>query len=155
MKEDIYWMQEALKEAKQALKEGEVPVGAVIVKDGKIIGRGHNQTERLTDPTAHAEMIAITAASKAIGEKNLREATIYITIEPCVMCTGALILARVKRVVFGAYDEKFGGCGSKYNIPFDKFLNCTFEVVPGVLAEESKALLQEFFRKKRERWPSG
>ncbi len=142
-------MNEALKEANMALEEGEVPVGAVVVCDNAIIGRGHNRTENLRDPTGHAEIIALSAAATSLNNWRLNQATVYVTIEPCLMCTGALVLARIKKLVFGACDEKFGACGSVYNIPKDGSLNHTFEVTSGVLAEETKKLLQEFFRVKR------
>ena len=146
---DEYWMNEALIEAKKALEEKEVPVGAVIVADDRIIGRGHNSTERLNDPTAHAEIIAISAATNYLNNWRLNEACIYVTLEPCIMCTGALVLSRIKRLVYGANDEKFGACGSIYNIPFDARFNHTFEVIPRISAEQSKALLKSFFEIKR------
>ena len=111
-KKDILYMQEALKEAQKAFAEDEVPVGAVIVSDGKIIGRGHNQIERLKDPTAHAEMIALTSAANYLNTKWLNQASLYVTIEPCSMCAGALVLARIKNLYFGASDPKTGACGS-------------------------------------------
>ncbi len=143
------WMREALKEAELALREGEVPVGAVVVVNERIVGKGHNQTERLKDPTAHAEIIAITAACNALGSSRLEKAEVYVTLEPCVMCTGAMVLARIKKLVFGAQEKKFGACGSKYNIPFDNLLNHTFEVKKGVLEKKAKELLEEFFKKRR------
>ncbi|MEO0074784.1 MAG: tRNA adenosine(34) deaminase TadA, partial [candidate division WOR-3 bacterium] len=124
-----YWMQEALLEAQKAFAADEVPVGAVVVYENKIIGRGYNQTETLHDPTAHAEIIALSAAANYLKSWRLSNTSVYITLEPCVMCTGALILARIKRLIFGAYDTKFGACGSVYNIPHDNFLNHTFEVI--------------------------
>lgn len=143
-------MQLALTEAEQGLKEGEVPVGCVIVKDGVIIGRGHNRMEMLKDPTAHAEIIALTSASATIGNWRLNGTTVYITLEPCLMCTGALILARPARVVFGARDEKFGCLGSRYDIARDNKFNHRFEVTAGVMAQESARLLKLFFKKRRE-----
>lgn len=140
----------ALVEAEQGLKEGEVPVGCVIVKDGVIIGRGHNRMEMLKDPTAHAEIIALTSASASIGNWRLNGTTVYITLEPCLMCTGALILARPARVVFGARDEKFGCLGSRYDIARDNKFNHRFEVTAGVMAQESARLLKLFFKKRRE-----
>ena len=148
--DDKYWMNEALKEAKMALAEGEVPVGAVVVHESAIIGRGHNRTEILRDPTAHAEIIALSAAAASLNNWRLNQATVYVTVEPCVMCTGALVLARIKKLVFGAHDEKFGACGSVYDIPRDGSLNHTFEVSAGVLASETKELMQDFFMKRRE-----
>lgn len=143
-------MQLALAEAEQGLKEGEVPVGCVIVKDGVIIGRGHNRMEMLKDPTAHAEIIALTSASATIGNWRLNGTTVYITLEPCLMCTGALILARPARVVFGARDEKFGCLGSRYDIARDNKFNHRFEVTAGVMAQESARFLKLFFKKRRE-----
>ena len=142
-------MQEALKEARKAFDEDEVPVGAVIVNDGKIIARGHNQVERLKDPTAHAEMLAITCAANTLSTKWLNEASLYVTIEPCSMCAGALVLARIKNVYFGALDPKTGACGSVTNIANHKKLNHRIKVKGGILQEECGSLLKEFFRKKR------
>ena len=142
-------MQEALKEAQRALSEDEVPVGAVIVSDGKIIGRGHNQIERLKDPTAHAEMIALTSAANFLNTKWLNHASLYVTIEPCSMCAGALVLARIKNIYFGAHDPKTGACGSILNIVNHKKLNHRIKVKSGILQEESAALLKEFFSRKR------
>ncbi len=144
-------MTEALKEARKAFDEDEVPVGAVAVYKSKIIGRGHNQTELLRDPTAHAEIIAITAAANALNSWRLKDVVIYSTIEPCVMCSGALVLARVKRIVFGARDEKFGGCGSIFDIVKEKRLNHRIEVVEGVMEHEAAGLMKEFFKKKRKK----
>ena len=142
-------MQEALKEAEKAFKEDEVPVGAVIVYNDKIIARGHNQIERLKDPTAHAEMIALTSATNFLGTKWLNEVILYVTIEPCSMCAGALVLARIKSVYFGAKDLKAGACGSVVNIANHKKLNHRIKVASGILEKESVALLKEFFKKKR------
>ncbi|MEO0091676.1 MAG: tRNA adenosine(34) deaminase TadA [candidate division WOR-3 bacterium] len=144
-----HWMREALIEAQKAFDANEVPIGSIIVKDNRIIGRGYNKTESLNDPTAHAEIIAISAASNYLNSWRLTNATVYVTLEPCLMCTGALILARIERLVFGAYDKKFGACGSLYNIPQDNLFNHSFEVIPNILSQESKALLKEFFRKQR------
>ena len=146
---DARFMQMALKEAEAAAVEGEVPVGAVIARDGRILGRAHNQRETLTDPTAHAEIIAITQAAGALEAWRLEGATMYVTLEPCPMCAGALVLARVKRLVYGAADPKAGACGTLYNIVCDERLNHRLEVTAGVLADESRELLQTFFRKRR------
>jgi tRNA(adenine34) deaminase len=143
------WMREALVEAAQAAQAGEVPIGAVVVQGERIIGRGHNRTESLRDPTAHAEIIAITAAANCLQNWRLTRSTIYVTTEPCLMCTGALILARIKRIVFGVRDEKFGACGSVYDIPWDDRLNHRLQVTPGVLADDCQRLLREFFRRRR------
>ena len=149
-KSDEYFMREALKLAEQAFSKDEVPVGAVIVQNDKIIARGYNQREMLKDPTAHAEMIAITSAAQAVGDWRLNDCTIYVTLEPCVMCAGAIILARISRIVYGADDPKAGAVRSLYNILEDKRLNHQPSITLGVLAEESSAILKDFFRKKRE-----
>jgi tRNA(adenine34) deaminase len=146
---DELLMTEAVKLAKAAAEEDEVPVGAVIAHNNRIIARAHNQVEILNDPTAHAEMIAITQATNALASKWLQECTLYVTIEPCSMCAGALVLARIKRICFGARDPKTGACGSVVNIIRHEKLNHRIEVQPGVLAEECGSLLSEFFKKKR------
>ncbi|MBP7056145.1 MAG: tRNA adenosine(34) deaminase TadA [Candidatus Omnitrophica bacterium] len=143
------YMEEALKEATKALDKDEVPVGAVIVHDGKIIARAHNQIKLLKDPTAHAEMIAITQAAAHLSNERLIDTVMYVTVEPCSMCAGALVLARVKRLVYGAPDPKTGACGSIMDITRDKRLNHRLEVVAGVRKEDCASLLQEFFRGKR------
>jgi tRNA(adenine34) deaminase len=144
-------MQEALKEAAEAAREDEVPVGAVVVYQDKIIARGHNQIERLKDPTAHAEIIAVTSAANYLGTKWLNDSSLYVTIEPCSMCAGALVLARLKKLVYGACDPKTGACGSVEDILGNKKLNHRVEVKQGVLKDECGALLSEFFKKKREK----
>ncbi|MCX5703793.1 MAG: tRNA adenosine(34) deaminase TadA [Candidatus Omnitrophica bacterium] len=148
---DEFYMHQALEEARKAFEEDEVPVGAVIVSEGKIIARGHNQVERLKDPTAHAEILAITSASNFLGTKWLNEASLYVTIEPCSMCAGALVLARVRNLYFGACDPKTGACGSVVNIVNNKKLNHRIKVKGGILEQESSSLLKEFFKKKRVR----
>lgn len=150
-KDDGAWMEEALREARRAAAEGEVPVGAVVVKDGKALGRGRNQRERLRDPTAHAEMIAITQAAEAVGTWRLDGATLFVTLEPCPMCAGALVNARMGRLVYGADDPKAGACGSLFDLPNDRRLNHRLPVVRGVRAAECGALLTEFFRARRRR----
>ena len=147
---DRRFIEQALAEARKALASDDVPVGAVVVRDGQIIGRGCNQREKLADPTAHAELIALTAAAAAIGHWRLEGCTLYVTLEPCPMCAGALVLARLDRLVFGAFDPKSGACGSLYNIPQDPRLNHRLEVTGGVLAEPCAELLREFFRRQRE-----
>ncbi|OGC43783.1 tRNA-specific adenosine deaminase [candidate division WOR-3 bacterium RBG_13_43_14] len=147
--DEKYFMNEALKEAQQAFEEDEVPIGAVAVYKNQIVGRGHNQIERLQDPTAHAEIIAITAAANALSSWRLEEVIVYTTVEPCIMCAGALVHARVKKVIFGARDEKFGGCGSIFNIVQEKKLNHQIEIVEGVMAAEAASLMKSFFEKKR------
>ena len=142
-------MLEALKEAHKALEKEEVPVGAVIVRDGKVIARAHNQNVLLKDPTAHAEMVAITEASAALQSERLLNAELYVTIEPCAMCAGALVLARVKRIIYGAEDPKAGACGSVINITHHSKLNHRISTTSGVLKKECRAVIQEFFRRRR------
>ena len=148
-KRHIQYMQEALKEAQKAFDEDEVPVGAVIVYKDRIISRGHNQVERLKDPTAHAEMIAITGATNYLNTKWLNAASLYVTIEPCSMCAGALVLARIKNLYFAAKDPKTGACGSITNIANHKKLNHRIKVKSGILKEECSFLLREFFSRIR------
>lgn len=144
--EEEKYMKIALKEARKAFEEDEVPVGAVLVKEGKIIAKAHNQKEAKTDTTKHAEIIAIQKASKKLKNWRLEETTLYVTLEPCTMCIGAIIGARIKKVCFGAMDEKTGACGSVLNIPKDYPFNHIVEVEGHIMEEESKALLQEFFK---------
>ena len=136
-------------EAEAAAAEGEVPVGCVVVHKGRIIGRGHNRTETLKDPTAHAEIIAIGAAATALENWRLTGAIVYSTVEPCLMCAGALTLARPELVVYGARDPKFGCLGSQYDIARDNRFNHELKVIDGVLATEAAGLLREFFRVRR------
>lgn len=147
--EDLAGMQLALAEARAALAEGEVPVGAVLMLQREVIGRAHNLTVARGEPMAHAEMVATTAALAAAGVDRLPEATLYVTLEPCAMCAGALVLAKVGRVVFGAWDEKAGMAGSVGDLLRHPRLNHQVEVVGGVLADECGALLREFFRARR------
>lgn len=149
MKIDEVYMSEALKEARKAFEKDEVPVGAVIVYKAKIIARAHNQIKLLKDPTAHAEMIAITQAASYLGNERLLNTAVYVTIEPCAMCSGALVLGRVKKLVYGADDQKTGGSGSVFNIVNNKKLNHRMEVKKGVLEKDCAGLLKEFFKKKR------
>jgi tRNA(adenine34) deaminase len=142
-------MQEALNEARKAFAEDEVPVGAVIVYRDKVISRGHNQVERLKDSTAHAEMLALTSASNYLGNKWLSEASIYVTLESCSMCAGALVLSRLKNLYFGAKDPKSGACGSVINIINHRKLNHHIKVKKGILEKECSSLLKEFFKNKR------
>ncbi len=146
---DEQFMRQALREAEAALETEDVPVGAVVVHEGKIIGRGRNQREALRDPTAHAEMIALTAAAAALGSWRLVECTLYVTLEPCTMCAGALVLARMPRLVYGAEDPKAGACGSVYNIVEDGRLNHVVDVTRGVMAAEAADLLRAFFASQR------
>ena len=143
------WMTLALKEAQTAFDNNEVPVGAVIVHDGSIIARGHNQIERMHDPTAHAEMIALTAASSHLNSKWLKSCTLYVTLEPCPMCAGAIVLSRIPTVVFGCYDPKMGACGTLYSITEDRRLNHRVHTIGGVRDGECGELIKEFFKKKR------
>lgn len=148
---DYDFMAHALREAQAAAKEGEVPVGAVIVCDGRIIGRGRNACERLQDATAHAEMVAITAASQELGTWRLEDCTLYVTLEPCPMCLGACLNSRVKRVVYGALEPKCGACGSVVDLSAPPGYNHRIAITGGVLGEESSQLLKRFFRAMRER----
>lgn len=148
--EDQYkFMYAALTEAQAALDEKEVPIGAVIVYKNRIIGRGHNQVERLKDPTAHAEVLAITAAANHLQNWRLNECDLYVNLEPCVMCTGAIIAARINTLYFSAYEPKFGAAGSVYNIAEEGLLNHKLKVYTGIYAEESRNLMKEFFFKAR------
>lgn len=142
-------MKEALKEARKAAEMGEIPVGAVIVKDGEIISRGHNLTETTEDPTAHAEMIAIREAAKLLRGWRLTGCDMYVTMEPCSMCAGALVWSRIEHLYIGADDPKTGACGSVFNIVQDDRLNHQIAVDRGIMAEESSQLVREFFRNLR------
>ena len=146
---DQRYLEQALREARQAFEAGEVPVGAVVVRDGKIIGRGQNRRESLQDPTAHAEILAITAAANHVGDWRLKGCTLYVTKEPCPMCGGALVNARLDRLVFGAYDEQAGCCGSLYQLCRDPRFNHQLEVAGGILEPQCREILQEFFSKAR------
>ena len=149
---DHHFMGLALEEAEKAFLEDEVPVGALVVRDAEVLGRGYNGTEGDKDPTAHAEIVAIRAASNAIGSWRLPGSTLYVTLEPCTMCIGAAILARVDRLVFGAFDPKSGAVGSLFNIASDERLNHRIDILPGVRGVECSDLLKRFFkdlRKKR------
>ena len=146
---DEHFMREALREAQKAFEKDEVPVGAVIVHEGKVIARAHNQNVMLKDPTAHAEMVAITEAAAHLQSERLLKTDLYVTIEPCAMCAGALVLARVRRIVFGAKDLKAGACGSVVNIAHHSKLNHRIQIIGGVLESDCRRLLQEFFKKKR------
>jgi len=146
---DLFFMREAVKEARKAFDDDEVPVGCVIVHKKKIIARAHNQIERLKDPTAHAEMLALTAAANALEMKWLNQSSVYVTIEPCAMCSGALVLARVEKLFYGADDPKTGACGSVFNITDNRRLNHRIKVRKGLLAEECGALVSGFFARKR------
>jgi len=139
----------ALREAGLAYNKKEVPIGAIIVHENKIIGRGYNQVETLRDPTAHAEMIAITAAADSMENHRLGECTMYVTLEPCSMCAGAIVLARLQRVVYGTPDPKAGACGTIFNVVQNERLNHRVELVPGVLEKKCSGVLTDFFRSVR------
>jgi tRNA(adenine34) deaminase len=148
--EDKYkFMYAALQEAEKAFEEKEVPVGAVVVKEGRIIGRGYNQVEKLKDATAHAEMIAITSAANHLNDWGLTGCSIYVTLEPCIMCTGALLASRISELFFATSDSKFGACGSVYNLVQEGKVNHKIKVYSGLLDTESKQLLKKFFSKNR------
>lgn len=147
--QDIDSMRAALTEAEKAAGEGEIPVGAVVVVDGEIVATGRNRSVSRSDPSAHAEIIALRAAGSSLGNYRLTDATLYVTLEPCVMCTGAMVQARIKRVVFGAYDKKAGALGSALDLSDSRALNHRFEINGGLLADESSKLLQTFFAARR------
>ena len=147
--DDEAGMRAALREARSSLARDEVPVGCVIVHDGMIVGRGHNQVESLQDATAHAEVLAIGAASNALGSWRLADCTLYVTLEPCAMCAGAIVLARLARLVYGAADPKAGACGSVLDVTGERRLNHRVPVTSGVLETDCSELLRDFFRKKR------
>lgn len=149
--EKYRFMYAALQEAMKAFGENEVPVGAVIVHQNKIISRGYNQIEKLKDATAHAEMIAITSAANRLENWRLNDCSLYVTLEPCIMCTGAILNSRISEVYFSTYDTKFGACGSIYNIPEENKTNHQVKVYSGLLAEESSNLLREFFERLRKK----
>jgi len=144
------FMKIALDQAVNAYEDDEVPVGCVIVHKGRIIAKAYNMVKKLKDPTAHAEILAITSAADYLKNERLIDTDLYVTIEPCIMCAGAIVLARVKRVIFGADDTKAGAFGSVFNILENKKLNHTTEVIKGVLEKESSDIMKMFFRQKRE-----
>lgn len=150
-----YWMQRAIAEAGKAQAKDEVPIGCVIVKDGRIIARGHNLRETAQDPAAHAELIAIRKAARKLSSWRLLDTTLYVTLEPCIMCMGAIILARIPTVVFGCFDPKGGAAGTLYDLSSDPRLNHRVELVPQVLEGECSALLSNFFSDLRRRRNSG
>ena len=151
MDKDIAWMREAITEARQAAAIGEVPVGAVIVHEGEIIARAHNRREIDADPLAHAEVLAIRAAAQAMGDWRLEGTTLYVTLEPCAMCSGALVNARVERLVYGASDPKGGFCGTLGDLVQDPRLNHRLEVERGILEEDCRDMLKQFFAALRRR----
>ena len=145
------WMKSAFREAEKAFEKGEVPIGAVVVKKGQIIGRGYNQCESLTDPTAHAEIIAITSAANTIKDWRLKDCSLYVTKEPCPMCAGALVNARIILLGFGMYDEKEGCCGSLYQLCRDPRFKHQLTVKGGIMEDSCTLMIQEFFKKQREK----
>ena len=149
--DDAFFMREAIKEARKAFEMGEVPIGAVVVCDGRIVARAHNLTESTHDPTAHAEILAIREAASSMKNWRLSGCTLYSTVEPCIMCTGALVLARIKEVVYGVPDPKFGGSVSLYSIPTDVRLNHNFVVRKGPFGDEIAQMMRDFFRLLREK----
>lgn len=149
------YMQAALEEAKKAAALGEIPIGAVIVKDGAIIARGHNETEARKDPTAHAEMIAIRAAAKALGGWRLSGCQMFVTAEPCSMCAGAIVWARIEKLYIGTMDPKSGACGSVFNIPQEKKLNHFTEIEIGLMQEECSCIMKDFFKQLRKKKSEG
>jgi tRNA(adenine34) deaminase len=146
---DLFFMKEAIKQARIAFSKDEVPVGAVVVYQNKIIAKAYNQVELLRDPTAHAEMLVLTESCNFLHNKWLLDCAIYVTIEPCSMCAGALVLSRIKKIVYGANEPKTGACGSILNIVDNKNLNHRLQIKRGVLEQESSLLLKEFFKAKR------
>ena len=143
------YMRHAFSLAEDAKEAGEIPIGAVVVKNSRIVGRGYNQTEMLKDATAHAEMIAVSAASSTLNNKYLEGCTLYVTLEPCPMCAGGLVWSKIDRIVFGASDAKAGACGSIFNIASNNKLNHNIEIIQGVLEQDCEWILKEFFAEKR------
>ncbi len=146
---DLEYMNLALEQARKAATQGEVPIGAVLVRDGQVLAQAHNFRETWQDPTAHAELVAIREAATQLGSWRLTDTTLYVTLEPCAMCIGATILARIPRLVFGTLDPKAGACGSVLNVPAERRLNHRVEVIGGMLEQESQELLQAFFKNLR------
>jgi len=147
----VKWMKAAFREAEKAFEQDEVPIGAVVVQNGQIIGRGYNQCESLIDPTAHAEIIAITSAANTIKDWRLKDCQLYVTKEPCPMCAGALVNARINMVIFGMYDEKEGCCGSLYQLCRDNRFKHQLTVKGGIMEDACTLIIQEFFKKKRKK----
>jgi len=147
--QDIAAMRTALAQAEVAVGEGEIPVGAVVAVDGKVLAKGHNRSISASDPSGHAEIVALRAAGEVLNNYRLPSATLYVTLEPCIMCVGAIVQARVGRVVFGAYDDKAGALGSATDLSTSTAINHRFEINGGLLADESGAMLQAFFQSRR------
>ena len=150
MQEHAAWMQLALAEAQKAMDKNEVPVGAIVVHEGRIIGKGHNLIESLQDPTAHAEMLAVTAAANSLASWRLDQSILYVTLEPCMMCTGAILLSRIPLIVYGAADPRYGACGSALQMTDGERLDIQARVIGGVLKEPCSEMLKEFFRRLRQ-----
>ena len=144
------YMRMALEEAGKALKEGEIPIGAVLVLGGKVLARAHNMPIALNDPTAHAEILVLREAALKMGNYRLPNTSLYVTVEPCVMCIGALVQARVEHLIFGTFDPKTGACGSVYDIPSSPDILHKMTVISGILEEECREIIQKFFKKKRQ-----
>ena len=149
--EDEHWMGLALDEARAAAEEGEVPIGAVVVADGELVARAHNRRELDADPAAHAEFLAMEAAARELGRWRLTGCTVYVTLEPCLMCAGLMVNSRIDRCVYGASDPKGGALGTLYDVSHNPRLNHEFEVVPGVRADEAAEALRSFFRARRKK----
>ncbi len=145
----VFWMEKALELAHQAAEIGEVPVGAILIKDGHCVAAAHNLREQSGNPIAHAEMLAIQEASQKLGDWRLTDTALYVTLEPCPMCAGAIVLARIPKVVFAAHDPKAGAAGTLYNVVQDARLNHQVELISGVCAEKSSTLLKSFFKNRR------
>jgi len=144
-----HWMEQAFREAEKAYVKKEIPVGAIVVLNNQIIGRGYNQREALKDPTAHAEILAITAAANHLSDWRLKDATLYVTLEPCPMCAGAILNARIPKLVFGADDHDHGACGGATQLCSGKFLNHKVEIIGGILESKCKSILDSFFQENR------
>lgn len=149
MKDAEFWMEQAIQQARIAASLGEVPVGAVIVCGGEVIAKGYNQCEKRKDPTCHAELMAIRAATERLGRWRLQDCEIYVTLEPCLMCIGGILNARIPRLYFGAFEPQTGACGSTVNPVFDSEAYRYLDIFPGVLETQCRALMQDFFRSRR------
>ncbi|WP_288310418.1 tRNA adenosine(34) deaminase TadA [uncultured Acidaminococcus sp.] len=146
---DVHFMEMALEEARQAAREGEIPVGAVLVREGRVVARNHNRREQDRDATAHAEVLVLREACRQLGRWRLSDTALYVTLEPCPMCAGAIWNARVGRLVYGAWDSAAGACGSQFNLPAHPSLNFRTQVTAGVLEEECRKILQDFLKARR------
>ncbi len=151
IEDHLFWMDQALREAEKALEAGEVPVGAVVVQRGKLVGRGYNRVEQLQDPTAHAEIIALTAAANTLNSWRLTGCTLYVTLEPCPMCAGALLNSRIDRLVFGAEDNQYGACGGRLQLCTKGFFNHKVTILSGIRETQAQELLDTFFKTIRDR----